>query len=325
MKGFALGMTLVAVLGFAGCATDTVGYSPPPLAGPAPANADPLVKEGATVRVARHTWIIPDENVPLVPLVGIVVGSKATLVIDPGLGKRNGETVRREVAKISRNEQIYLASTHFHPEHTLGYLAFPESAKYVNSVTQEAEFAENSAQIIARFAARSPLTAELLEGATGRKAAITFDKRYTLDLGGVRVHFLVVGPTHTRGDTVFFVEGDRVLFSGDVVMNESFLAAGPGSSMRAWLTAFDDLERMKPRFIAPAHGSVGDGTLVAKNKAVMNTIKARTVALKAEKRSADEAAKIVQEELQAMHPTWPRSNSIEFAARSAYGEDDSTR
>ena len=46
-----------------------------------------------------------------------------------------------------------------------------------------------------------------------------------LDLGGVRVRFLVVGPTHTRGDTGFFVEGDGVLFSGDVVMNNSFLAA----------------------------------------------------------------------------------------------------
>lgn len=322
MKQFALGVTLVAVLGFAGCATDTIGYSPPRPAGPAPANADPLVKEGTTVRLARHTWVIPDENVPLVPAVGIVVGTKATLVIDPGLGKRNGEAVRREVAKISRNEQVYLASTHFHPEHTLGYLAFPDSAKYVNSVTQEAEFAENSAQFIARFAARSPLTAELLAGATGRKPALTFDKRYTLDLGGVRVHFLVVGPTHTRGDTVFFVEGDRVLFAGDVVMNESFLAAGPGSSMQAWLTAFDDLQRMNPKYIVPSHGSVGDGTLIAKNKAFMTQIKTRTLALKAEKHSVDEAAKTVLDEQRALHPGWPRLNGVESAARSAYNEGE---
>ena len=70
-------------------------------------------------------------------------------------------------------------------------------------------------------------TAELLKDAAGRKADITFDRDYTLDLGGVRVRFLVVGPTHTRGDTGFFVEGDGVLFAGDVVMNNSFLAATP--------------------------------------------------------------------------------------------------
>src|SRR6185503_3766301 len=100
---------------------------------------DPLVKENATVKVAAHTYVIPDGNVPLVPNVGIVVGSRATLVIDPGLGRRNGETVLAEVAKISKNTQLFIASTHFHAEHTTGYLAFPASAKYINSTVQEEE------------------------------------------------------------------------------------------------------------------------------------------------------------------------------------------
>src|SRR5262245_49505357 len=95
--------------------------------GPPP---DPLVKENASVKLAEHTYVIPDGNVPLVPNVGIIVGNRATLVIDPGLGRRNGETVLREVAKISKNAELYIASTHFHAEHTTGYAAFPPSAKY---------------------------------------------------------------------------------------------------------------------------------------------------------------------------------------------------
>src|SRR6187200_445296 len=150
--------------------------------GPAP---DPLVKEGATVKLAPHTYEIPDGNVGLVPNVGIVVGSRATLVIDPGLGKRNGETVLREVAKVSRNAEVYIASTHFHAEHTTGYLAFPASAKYVDSRVQEAEFVEGGAQQIQAFSRRSPMTAELLQGATGRTVDISFDRDYVLDLGGV--------------------------------------------------------------------------------------------------------------------------------------------
>ena len=51
----------------------------------------------------------------------------------------------REVAKVSRNTEIYIASTHFHAEHTTGYLAFPATAKYVNSTVQEAEFAQGGA------------------------------------------------------------------------------------------------------------------------------------------------------------------------------------
>ena len=45
---------------------------------------------------------------------------------------------------------------------------------------------------------RSEATAEILKDAARRPAAITFDRTYTLDLGGVRVRFMVVGPTHTK-------------------------------------------------------------------------------------------------------------------------------
>ena len=281
---------------------------------------DPLVKENATVKLADHTYVIPDGNVGLVPNVGIVVGSRATLVIDPGLGRRNGETVLREVAKVSRNTEIFIASTHFHAEHTTGYVAFPPTAKYVNSTVQEAEFADGGAQQIRTFSGRSPMTAELLKDATGRKADVTFERNYTLDLGGVRVRFLVVGPTHTRGDTGFFVEGDNVLFSGDVVMNNSFLAATPASSMKAWLAAFNAFEAMRPRSIVPSHGAVGPGSIIAINRSVMQGVQARARELKAQGRSADDTAAAVQTEFQAKYPDWPRANGLAAAARSAYAE-----
>src|ERR1700752_3804748 len=116
--------------------------------GPAP---DPLVKENTTVKLSAHAYVIPDDNVSLVPNVGIVVGSRATLVIDPGLGRRNGETVLKEVAKVSKNTELYIASTHFHPEHTTGYIAFPPTAKYINSTTQETEWEQSGKQTVESF------------------------------------------------------------------------------------------------------------------------------------------------------------------------------
>jgi glyoxylase-like metal-dependent hydrolase (beta-lactamase superfamily II) len=285
--------------------------------GPAP---DPLVRENATVKLAAHTYVIPDASVGLVPNVGIVVGSRATLVIDPGLGKRNGDVVLREVAKVSKNAELYIASTHFHPEHTTGYNAFPPAAKYINSKVQEAEFEQSGMQMVQTFAGRSPLTAEILKDAVRRPAAVTFDRTYTLDLGGVGVRFVVVGPTHTRGDTAFFVEGDDVLFAGDVVMNNSFVAATGVSSMTAWLAAFDTLDALKPRTIVPAHGEVGPGTIIATNRSIMQGVQTRARALKAEGRSADETANTVQAEFQAQHPGWPRANGLAAAARSAFAE-----
>jgi glyoxylase-like metal-dependent hydrolase (beta-lactamase superfamily II) len=281
---------------------------------------DPLVRENATIKLAPHTYAIPDGNVPLVPNVGIVVGTRATLVIDPGLGRRNGETVLREVAKVSRNSELFIASTHFHAEHTTGYVAFPPTAKYINSAVQEAEFGEGGLAQIRTFSGRSPMTAEILKDATGRKADITFDRDYLLDLGGVRVRLVVVGPTHTRGDTGLFVEDDDVLFAGDVVMNKSFLAATPVSSMQAWLNAFDRFEAMHPRTIVPSHGAIGDGALIGSNRALMRDIQSRVRELKMQGKSIDDAAAAVQSEFPAKYPGWPRANGLTAIARSAYAE-----
>jgi glyoxylase-like metal-dependent hydrolase (beta-lactamase superfamily II) len=280
----------------------------------------PFVREDALVRPGSCSWVIPDGGTPRVPNVGIVVGSRATLVIDPGLGRRNGDLVRREVTRISGTTELYVASTHYHVEHTTGIAAFPPPATYVNAKTQEAEFAEGAAAQAKAFAARSALDAELLGDVALRKADILFDREQLLDLGGVRVRLLLVGPTHTRGDTVFFVEGDNVLYAGDVVMNNSFVAAMEVSSMKAWLAAFDLLEMWRPRTIVPAYGEVGTGALIAVNRGFMLAIQARARELKAQGRSVDEVATTVQQEMQARHPTFARINGVGGAARAAYAE-----
>jgi glyoxylase-like metal-dependent hydrolase (beta-lactamase superfamily II) len=290
------------------------------VAQPQPAAPPPLVQENAAVQLGPHTYVIPDANVGLVPNVGIVVGSTATLVIDPGLGRRNGEAVLREVAKVSKNTDLYIATTHFHAEHTTGYIAFPPSARYVNSTIQEEEFAQGGMQMVKMFSGRSPVVADLLADAARRPAAVTFERDYMLSLGGLDVRMVVVGPTHTRGDTGFFVTGDNVLFSGDVVMNESFLAATGVSSARAWMAAFDTFEAMKPKLVVPSHGASGPGSIIEANRAIVRTVQARARELKAQGRSADDAAAAIQQELQAAHPGWPRANGVQALARSAYAE-----
>src|SRR4029077_18846262 len=103
-----------------------------------------------------------------------------------------------------------------------------------NATAQEAEFAEGGLPQVKNFSGFSPAVAARLTDVSRRVADVTFDKEYLLDLGGVRVRFMMVGPTHTKGDTAFFVEGDSVLFAGDVVMNNSFVGANQNSSMKAW-------------------------------------------------------------------------------------------
>jgi glyoxylase-like metal-dependent hydrolase (beta-lactamase superfamily II) len=282
---------------------------------------DPLVREGATIKVSPHVFVIPDDDVPLVANIGMVVGTRGTLVIDTGLGPRNGETAAREAAKVSQGRELYLAVTHVHPEHDLGAQAFPASTRVLRSRGEDADIVEFGLQLAETFAKQSPVRAELLKGATYRKTDIPFDRSYTLDLGGVRVQLLAVGPTHTRGDTVVFVEDDQTLFAGDVVMPAFPAFASPYSSLRTWLGALDRLDALNPQVIVPSHGKLVDKTAIAKYREYLQAVQSRTRELKRQGTSIDEAAQIVQTELQARFSGMTQPARITGAARAAYSED----
>ena len=53
----------------------------------------PLVS-GSPEEVARGVFVVPDHRVPLVPNIGVIVGDRAALVVDTGIGPRNGAVVR---------------------------------------------------------------------------------------------------------------------------------------------------------------------------------------------------------------------------------------
>lgn len=283
--------------------------------------ADPLIDERAIAKVSDHVHVISDRNVGLVPNVGIIVGTNATLVVDTGLGPRNGATVLRATNEVSRHAELYVVSTHFHPEHALGESAFPAPAKLIRARAQQQDIDEFGLALARTFASRSPLVADLLKDARFRTADIFFDREYTLDLGGVRVRLQSLGPTHTRGDTMVWVEGDRILFAGDVVMNRTFVAfASPYSSVKAWLADFDQLEPLRPARVVPSHGPVGDASLIVEQREVMAAIQSRAITLKRLGKSADETAQAVQTEFQAAYPAWTAPARLGLIARTAYAE-----
>jgi glyoxylase-like metal-dependent hydrolase (beta-lactamase superfamily II) len=286
----------------------------------AQAPAPPLVKEGKTVKISEHVYVIPDELVPMVPNVGIVIGSSATLVVDPGMGARSGAIVLREAAKLSRNTEIYIVNTHFHPEHATGEAGFPTSAKVIRARAQQQDIDEMGMQWVQNFASRSPVVAEALQGFTGfRQPAELFDREKTIDLGGVSVRLLRLGPGHTRGDTVFFVEQDRVLFSGDLVMSRLFPAfATPQSRVDSWLASLDALDAFRAQRLVPAHGDLADASAIGRYRDYMAALQARVAELKRAGKSSNEAAAQLRVEFGAKYPDWTQPLRVNAAVNAIY-------
>ena len=179
------------------------------------ATPTPLIDQDETLRVSDHVYVILDDDVGFVPNVGIVVGDRATLVIDTGLGLPNGEIVLGEANKVSTNTELYVASTHYHSEHELGAGAFPASATMIRSRDQQQDLDEFRLSHAERFSRMSAVMAGLLAGAEFRQADIFFEDEYSLDLG-----FLSQGTTYDlvlieEGDSPDSFERSAILFSAD--------------------------------------------------------------------------------------------------------------
>jgi glyoxylase-like metal-dependent hydrolase (beta-lactamase superfamily II) len=290
------------------------------LAGPLAAQTPPppIIKTEGLKQISPHVQIIPDNSVPLTPNVGYVIGDNAILVIDTGLGPRNGAAVYEVAKKLGGNKPLYLVTTHVHPEHDLGAQAFPATIKLIRSNDQVKDIAEFGLQLAEVFAKRSALNAELLKDANFRKADITFEKDYDLDLGGVHAKLTAMGANHTTGDTIIWIDSDRVLFSGDIAMRAQPAFASPHSSLKRWTASLDQLEALKPAIIVPSHGPTGDGVgFITGYRTYLAEVRERSAAEKRAGHSADEAVATVTT---AFGDRAPDKARLAGAIRTAYAE-----
>jgi glyoxylase-like metal-dependent hydrolase (beta-lactamase superfamily II) len=293
-----------------------VALAPLSAAGQTP--APPIVKTEGLRQVSTHVHIIPDNSVPVVPNVGIIVGDKAALVVDTGLGPPNGAAVLAVAQKLAGTRQLYLVTTHAHPEHDLGAQAFPATAKLIRSTDQVKDIAEFGLQLAKIFAVRSSVHASLLEGAEFRKADISFDEAYALDLGGVQAQIMAMGANHTRGDTAVWVTPDKVLFSGDVAMKAQPSFASPYSTVRQWLASLDKLEALEPVLVVPSHGPTGDkAVFITGYRAYLTEVRERAAAEKRAGKSLDQTIDTVTAALAERYPDRAR---LTGAIKATYAE-----
>jgi len=214
-----------------------------------------IVRAHTARRLSEHVWEIPDRNRPGVPNVAIVVGTRARLIVDSGMGPKSGEIVTREAQMLSKNTEFYLATTDFRPEHITGAMALPPNTKWLIPAAQKVDIVESTETYMNNFMSRSADLTEALKDVKLRDPDIIFDRNVRIDLGGgVTVHVIWYGPARTNGDVVIFVEPDRVLHSVNILGSKSY----PGMPDHApnvanWLDIMDKLEALHPLIVLPNH------------------------------------------------------------------------
>jgi glyoxylase-like metal-dependent hydrolase (beta-lactamase superfamily II) len=269
-----------------------------------------------TVKVSEHVWAIMG-----FPNIAIIVGDRATLVVDTGLGPANGATIARVAAKLApANQKLFLTTTHFHPEHAAGEAGFPRGTILIRNSVQQQEMELHGKEMVDMFASRSEKQKELLANATLRTPDITFETEAKIDLGGAMARLLWFGGAHTKGDELTLVEPDRTLISGDVVQNKVVPNIyGDGGTPSSWLAVLDKIAALNASHVLPDHSAPGDGSMVAAEKRFIGDLRTSALELKKKGVPADDAAKQLAGEFKAKYPDWPNMNLTGFV-RSIYAE-----
>jgi len=277
----------------------------------------PLLTEDTT-KVSDHVWAIMG-----FPNIAIIVGSRATLVVDTGMGPKNGATIAGVVAKLAPgNQKLFLTTTHFHPEHAAGEPGFPAGTILIRNTVQQDEMEKHGQEMMDQFASRSAQNKDLLDGVKLRQPDILFDKEAKIDLGGVTARLIWFGGAHTKGDELTFVEPDRTLISGDVVQNKTMPNIfGDGGTPASWLAVVDQIAKLNAAHVLPDHSAPGDGSLVTEEHNLIAELRTRSLALKKKGVSADDAGKQVSADIKALHPDWPNTNAAGFV-KSVYAEPE---
>jgi hypothetical protein len=87
----------------------------------------------------------------------------------------------------------------------------------------------------------------------------------------------------------------------------------------SWIAVLDKISALRVRYVLPDHRAPGDGSLVSKERNLIDDLRTRALALKQQGVSADDAGKQLSAEFKTKYSDWPNMNVAGFV-RSIYAE-----
>ncbi len=242
-------------------------------------------------QLSPHCWAYTAEGDPN---SGVIIGEKFIMVSDATATPAMAQDLIKQIRKVSDKPIKYVLLTHYHAVRVLGASAYiAEGATEVIASRGTYELiVERGAQDMQSEMERFPrlfrgadsvpgLTWPTLvvgDGKPGRQGSLE------VDLGGVKVSIWHPGPGHTRGDTIAWVEEEKVLFSGDLVEYEAGVYTGD-AQLEEWPATLEALRALGAEYIVPGRGEAMKGNADV-NKALDYTQRWVTTLFQAGKEAA---------------------------------------
>jgi glyoxylase-like metal-dependent hydrolase (beta-lactamase superfamily II) len=230
--------------------------------------ADLADKKITFEQLSPHCWAYTAEGDPN---SGVIIGEKYIMVSDCTATPAMARDLIARIREVSDKPIKYVLLTHYHAVRVLGASAyFDEGATEIIASQGTYELIvergkEDMQSEMERFP-RLFRNAESVPGLTwptmviggGDPARGEKPGRLTVDLGGAKVQIWSPGWGHTRGDTIAWVEEEKVLFSGDLVEYNAGVYTGD-AHLEEWPATLQQLRALNAQALVPGRGEAMKG------------------------------------------------------------------
>ena len=188
------------------------------------------------------------------PNTGVIIGDKGVMVIDTQATPAMAQDVIRRVREVTDKPVTHILLSHYHAVRVLGASAYGAHTVIASRDTYDL-IVERGEQDRASEIGRFP---RLFRGLDSVPPGliwpdVVFEGELIVDLGGVKVRIFQVGRGHTKGDTIAWLEEDRILFAGDLVEFGATPYTGD-AYLRAWPQTLERLQALEPEKLVPGRG-----------------------------------------------------------------------
>ena len=190
------------------------------------------------------------------PNTGIVIGDDSVMIIDATATPVAAQSVIAKVREITDKPIKYVVLTHYHAVRVLGASGYRDQGleQIIASQNTYDLIVERGQQDMDSEIGRFPRLFEAVESIPGLTwPTLIFDQRMTLMMGDLEVRIWNPGRGHTKGDTVVWVESEKVLFSGDLVEFEAACYTGD-AYLGDWPATLDAIEALGAEKVVPGRG-----------------------------------------------------------------------
>lgn len=203
----------------------------------------------------------------------IIIEFQDYLVVIDANFPSGAELVIAEAKKISKKPIKYVFDTHHHGDHayanplwtkmgatTIGHIGVVNEMK-----------AREPERWLAAAKERKDVAALNLK--TAEPPKITFsDKPYLITDGKRKLELHHLGWAHTKGDGFAWLPAEKILCTGDAVVNGPFNYTADGN-IGNWPKVVEAAQKLKPTHVLPGHGPAGGPEILAGELAFLNDLR----------------------------------------------------